>query len=140
MQESAIYDKIRDVIRRAIPDVVAIYLFGSRAADNFRQNSDFDLAILLPGGRHIGHKELFDLKQDIALSIDQDVDLISLNDATLVMQYLITSSGVLLFGQHGGEILRFESLVLSMYQRFNEERKGILQEIHSSGKVYADER
>lgn len=138
MQTSMVHDKIPNVIRKAIPEVVAIYPFGSRAEGNSRQNSDFDLAILLPRDRQIDHKELFDLKQDITLSIDQDVDLISLNDATLVMQYLISSDGVLLFGQHAGEILRFESLVLSMYQRFNEERKKILQEIHSSGKVYAE--
>lgn len=137
MQQPLIYDEIRRIILKAIPDVLAVYLFGSRADGTFNPNSDFDLGILLPRNNLIDDRALFYLQQDISSSINHDVDLICLNNATLVMQFLITSNGILLFEKDKAEILKFETLVLSMYQRFNEERRGILEEIHSSGKIYS---
>lgn len=137
MKPPRIYDTITSIILKAIPQVIAIYLFGSRADGTFHSKSDFDVAVLLPRAKPIDHQSLFDLQQDISLSINQDVDLICLNNATLVMQFLITSNGVLLFEKDKTEILQFETLILSMYQRFNEERRGILEEIESSGKIYS---
>lgn len=137
MDPSLVNDKITSITRKAIPEVVGIYLFGSRADGSFNRDSDFDLAILLAPNKTISHKELFNLQQDISLAINHDVDLICLNDTTLVMQFLITSNGKLLFEKDKAEVLRFETMVLSMYQRFNEERRGILEEIQSSGKIYS---
>lgn len=137
MPQSLIYDKIRNIIRKEIPDVIAIYLFGSRADGSFTSESDFDLGILLPHDKSITDLPLFDMQQNLSTSLNQDVDLIYLNNATLVMQYLITSNGLLLYEKDRSQVLKFESLVLSMYQRFNEERKGILEEIQSSGKIYS---
>lgn len=137
MEPSLIYDKIRNIILKELPETVAIYLFGSRADGTFNPNSDFDLGILLPHNRPLDNQALFNLQQDISFSINHDVDLIGLNNTTLVMQFLITSKGILLFEKDPAEVLKFETLVLSMYQRFNEERKGILEEIESSGKIYS---
>lgn len=137
MDQFALYKKIIDLIREKISAVVAIYLFGSRADGTFHRESDFDLAILLPHNSTIDDQALFNLQQDISISINQDVDLICLNNATLVMQFLITSNGILLFQRDKAETLKFETLVLSMYQRFNEERRDILNEIQSSGKIYS---
>lgn len=137
MKSPRIYDTITSIILETIPQVIGIYLFGSRADGTFHSKSDFDVAVLLPRDKPIDHRSLFDLQQDISVSINQDVDLICLNSTTLVMQFLITSNGVLLFARDKTEILKFETLILSMYQRFNEERRGILEEIESSGKIHS---
>lgn len=137
MQQSLIYDKIRNVIRKEIPETIAIYLFGSRADGTFNPGSDFNLGILLPHDKPINDLALFNLQQDLSASLNHDVDLIYLNNATLVMQFQITSNGVLLFEKDRAQVLKFETLVFSMYQRFNEERKAILEEIESSGKIYS---
>lgn len=136
MHQPQIYARIRSIILKAFPEAVAIYLFGSRADGTFNPDSDFDLAILLPRHKPADDHTLFNLQQDISSSINHDVDLICLNNTTLVMQFLVTSNGLLLFEKDKTEILKFETLVLSMYQRFNEERRGILEEIQSSGKIY----
>jgi predicted nucleotidyltransferase len=136
MQRTPVYDEISNIILREVPGVIAIYLFGSRADGNYHPDSDFDLGILLPRDNSIDDQTLFNVQQSISSKINSDVDLICLNRASLVMQFIITSTGVLLFEKDKTEILKFESLVLSMYQRFNEERKGILEEIQSSGQIF----
>jgi predicted nucleotidyltransferase len=137
MQESAAYDKIKQKILEGFPDVMGIYLFGSRADGTSHANSDFDLAFLLPNNTPLNDLKIFHLQQDLAATLNQDVDLICLNTATLVMQFQITSYGLLLFEKDHREILKYETLVLSMYQRFSEERKPVLQEIETSGKIYS---
>lgn len=137
MQQSVIYDKITNSILKEIPETIAIYLFGSRADGTFHSNSDFDLGILLPHDKPINELKLFNLQQDIASSLYHDVDLICLNNTTLVMQFQVTSNGSLLFIKDTAQVLKYETLVLSMYQRFNEERKSILEEIESSGKIFS---
>ena len=136
MQRPPVYDEMSNIILREVPDVIAIYLFGSRADGTYHPDSDFDLGILMPHENSIDDQTLFNVQQSISSKINSDVDLICLNRASLVMQFIITSTGVLLFEKDKTEILKFESLVLSMYQRFNEERKGILEEIQSSGQIF----
>jgi predicted nucleotidyltransferase len=137
MQPPLIYDKIRNVILKEIQGVMAIYLFGSRADGTFNPDSDFDLGILLPPDKPINDLALFNLQQDLSSALNHDVDLICLNHATLIMQFQITSKGILIFEKDKTQILKFEALVLSMYQRFNEERRFILEEIETSGKIYS---
>lgn len=137
MQQPLIYDKITNLILKEIPETICIYLFGSRADGTLHSNSDFDLGILLPQDKPINELKLFKLQQDIAVSLYQDVDLICLNNTTLVMQFQITSNGILLYEKDRTQVLKFETLVLSMYQRFNEERRSILEEIESSGKIFS---
>ena len=137
MQASVIYDNIRHKILAALPEVISIYLFGSRADGTSHSNSDFDVAVLLPYKEQIDDLALFNLQQDLAVMLNADVDLICMNNATLVMQFQITSHGLLLYEKDHTEVLKYETLVLSMYQRFNEERKAILKEIESSGKIYS---
>ena len=136
MQQPLIYEKITSVVLKEVPRVIGIYLFGSRADGTYRPDSDFDLGILLPPNSSVDEHVLFNAQMNISSSMNYDVDLICLNNVSLVMQFLVTSKGILLYEGNKAEILKFESLVLSMYQRFNEERKGILEEIQSSGKIY----
>lgn len=133
--QSVVYDKFTNSILKEIPKSIAIYFFGSRADGTSHFNSDF--GILLPPDKPINELKLFKLQQDIAVSLYQDVDLICLNNTTLVMQFQITSNGILLYKKDRTQVLKFETLVLSMYQRFNEERSSILAEIESSGKIFS---
>jgi len=42
-----------EVVRRRVPDIDAIYLFGSVARGRTRPGSDVDVALLLPPGRKL---------------------------------------------------------------------------------------
>ena len=48
MMQREIIDKIREVAYRVLPKGSALYLYGSRARGDYREDSDWDLLALLP--------------------------------------------------------------------------------------------
>jgi len=54
-------------IRSEIPDVIAVYLFGSAAAGELRPDSDIDLAVLLVAPQPAAR--LWSLAQSLAVSV-----------------------------------------------------------------------
>ncbi|MBX2894133.1 MAG: nucleotidyltransferase domain-containing protein [Cyclobacteriaceae bacterium] len=129
-------NKIIQLIVDHVPPVRAIYLFGSQAEGSHSLNSDVDIAFLTPYEVKLSNLELYNLKSKIEIALNKDADLIHLNQATLVLQFQITTTGIPIYGRSNTDILEYEALILSMYQRLQEERKDILNEIVTSGKVY----
>lgn len=121
-------------ITEAYPDVITIYLFGSFATPFENKNSDVDLAILRE--RETNTIELWELAQKIACKIDRDVDLIDLQKASTVFRYQICTTGRPIYCQSELLLSRFENLVISMYLRFQEERKEILENYSRDQKKY----
>ncbi len=80
-----------------------VVLFGSRAKENARNDSDFDVAVAFNSGRSIfdntnlyseileNFSKIFNVKED-------RVDLTDLNRANILLRYDITSGGELLYG------------------------------------------
>ncbi len=65
-----------DLIRSKVPDLVAVYLFGSAARGDQTPQNDIDLAFLSP--RPLRAKVCWDLQQGLAVLLHRDVDLIDL--------------------------------------------------------------
>ena len=128
---------INDTVVRSFPEIQAVYLFGSRADGNERDESDYDLALLLPPGRRpdTHEKRMRDCAFEIAEISGHDVDMINLRSASTVMQNEIVSSGRLIYEADRGAVDEFEMYALSYYQKLNEERSGIISEIYHSGKI-----
>lgn len=128
-------NRLIQYIREAVPDLIALYRFGSQAKGTARPGSDVDLAVLTHNP--IPNLRRFELAQDLAIRLHRDVDLVELRSASTVMRMQIISTGECLFkvsDQLQGE---FEDLVYSTYARLNEERRGILNDIQTRGSVYA---
>lgn len=121
-------------IRSEIPDVLAIYLFGSAAAGELRRDSDIDLAVLLPAALPV--ERLWSLAQLLAVSAGRDVDLIDLQSTSTVMQAQIVSTGKRLYCANELLCAEFEDRVYSDYARLNEERRYILGDIRERGRIY----
>jgi uncharacterized protein len=130
-------DKVIALITAHIPSVKAIYLFGSQADGSASATSDVDLAFLTPFECITPPLEVYKLKSKIELALRKDVDLVHLNKASTVFQFQITTTGMHLYVKNTHKILEYEALVLSMYQRLQQERKQILNQVIDSGKVYA---
>jgi uncharacterized protein len=128
--------KIQQLIQTIFVDVEAIYLFGSLANDSAHETSDVDLAFLAHGKCIISVMEIFKVKQELEIALGKDVDLICLNTASTVFQFQVVTTGVALFIKNEAKVSAYEAMVLSQYQYLNEERKYIIEEIISSGKVY----
>ncbi|SFL71238.1 Nucleotidyltransferase domain-containing protein [Nitrosomonas communis] len=126
------------LILNAWPDTQAIYLFGSWGTEYERPESDVDIAVLLPPkqAKEAGSLLFSELHQALQTAVNRDVDLINLRLAPTVLQKEIIMGGERLFQAPGTAVDEFEMLVLSLYQKLNEERAGILAEGLRSGKFY----
>ena len=115
-------DRIREVLSGASP--LAVYLFGSMAANRARQDSDVDLAVL--PAAPFSAAELMHLRAELSERLMRDVDLIDLSRATTVLRKEVVARGRLLFETDANRRAEFEMYALSDYARLNEERAPVL--------------
>ncbi len=130
-----IQNTITSYLREHLPELQAVYLFGSRASSQARADSDYDIALLTETA--IPPETRFDLSTGLANALDCDVDLIDLRSAHTVLRSQVISTGQRLHpinDDYAVEI--FEDFVYSDYARLNEERAGILADIKEKGSVY----
>jgi len=125
-------------ILNALPETQVIYLFGSAAKGQMRDDSDIDVAVLLPHARAkaLGNLALSDLAFDLMKALRRDVDLINLRLATTVLQKQVLENGIVLFCADEYAREEFEMMTISFYQKLNEERAGILKSLQEDKGVY----
>lgn len=116
-------------------ELVAVYLFGSRARGDQREGSDADLAVLSKS--KLTPEMQFELRAKLETVLHAPVDLIDLRAASTVFRVEILRAAVLLFEGDRDARQLFEATALSAYARLNEERKEILRDIRARGRVYA---
>lgn len=125
---------IRIILAR-IPSVQAIYLFGSYGTIDEWPTSDVDIALLLPPAQ-APYSLLNTLSLALAQFPGKDVDLINLRQVSTVFQKEIIMAERRIFCADAYAADEFEMLVLSRYQKLNEERADILAEGLRSGSFY----
>lgn len=131
---NSIDTKITELLCRQLPDLVAIYRFGSTTTGHERADSDIDLAIL--PSHPLDTVQVWEIAQTLAQAVGRDVDLVDLLSASTVMRAQVISTGKRLYCARSAECERFEDYVYSSYARLNEERKEILDDIKQRGTVY----
>ena len=117
-----------------IPDLLAIYQFGSQAQGTARPDSDIDLAVLAI--TQLTGERLFHLAQELAIQIGRYVDLLDLRGTTTVMRAQIISTGRCLESRDEQARAEFEMYAYSDYARLNEERRDLLKDIKERGLIY----
>jgi len=130
-----ITNKILDIIHVNFPDLKLVYLFGSAANNKDQKESDVDLAFY--AGAEVPPLRTFEVQQAIARKIHTAVDLIDLKAASTVMNYEVISTGKILYEAEPSFTNRYEERIDCLYRTLNEDRRGILEEIYQTGKVYA---
>jgi len=133
LDKQKIITKILDVL----PQTRAIYLFGSYVSGDNNIKSDVDIALLFShiDAKEIGNMYLSKLHLELENMLNLDVDLVNIRSASTIMQNEITYNGIVIFSNDQYMVEEFEMLTLSLYQKLNEERKGILNEISDSKKI-----
>ncbi|NGX28739.1 MAG: hypothetical protein K940chlam1_00925 [Candidatus Anoxychlamydiales bacterium] len=130
-------DKIniaKELILKEIPDVMAIYIFGSYASQTQGEKSDIDLAIL--HDKKISKEYLWNLSQKIATKVQLEIDLIDLLEASTVFAFQIINEGKLLYSSDEKNRAIYENSIDSMYLDLNEMRKDIIENIKKRKEVY----
>ena len=120
-------------LQNRLPDLLAVYLFGSQAQGTATSDSDVDMAVLLSG--QADPVLLWQLSGGLADIAGVPVDLIDLRAATTVMQYQILTRGRRLWAKDVRAGL-FESFILSEKTAFDAARAGLLKDIQEEGIVY----
>ena len=106
---------------KAQNDVVAVYLFGSRASGTAGPLSDIDIAVLLKEG--LG-KEMYSEKEVNYLSRANDilhtdeVSFVLLNKAPLTIKYGVITDAKILFSRDEDARFSFEERVMDEYMDF----------------------
>ncbi|KZY29437.1 MULTISPECIES: nucleotidyltransferase domain-containing protein [unclassified Oleiphilus] len=111
------------LIKQHLPSVKLIYLFGSRATNEARPSSDWDIAVMAE--KKIPVSTLWELKELLANTCCAEVDLIDLLQSTTVLNVQIIERGQLLYDACDAA-MSFETRVLSMYGRLQEGREDIM--------------
>ena len=133
------HDLITKIILHHYPAVQGIYLFGSYDTDNVWPDSDIDLALLLPP-EQAGKEKNLSLSQcrfDLEDVLSKEVDLLDVRQVSTVFQKEIIFGGRLLYCTDQCAVDEFEMLVISYYQKLNEERGEILKAFYKTGRAYA---
>jgi predicted nucleotidyltransferase len=125
---------IRSAVQGVVPDLIAVYQFGSTVQGGTHEDSDLDLAILPP--RPLDNRDRWDLQETLAVELRRDVDLVDLRAATTVMQVQVVSRGSVLAEWDRTAREQFEMQVYSAYALLNEERAGILDDVRARGRIY----
>ncbi len=129
---------IIQIIRESHPDVQAIYIFGSYDTQQYWADSDIDIALLLPPPRaeSRGLLELNACREVISDFVRRRIDLINLRQASTVFQKEIIASGRVIYLSDQCAVDEFEMLVISYYQKLNQERRELLDDFARTGRAY----
>lgn len=122
-----------DYLREQLPQLMAIYCFGSQSQGTANTDSDLDLAVLVEG--YIEPLTLWQLSHSLADRLNMDVDLLDLRAASTVMQHQVLTTGQRLWscGMASDE---FELFVLSEKFDLNILRQPLLDQIKEDGRIY----
>lgn len=120
-------------LQTRIPNLLAIYAFGSRIQGTAKPESDLDLAVLVAG--QADPITLFEVANELANIAGYEVDLLDLRTASTVMQYQIITTGQRWWVSDIQAAL-YEVAILSEKTALDEARAGLLADIQQRGTIY----
>lgn len=126
-------------ILAAYPDVQAVYLYGTWGTAHQRPDSDLDVAVLLPPevARAVEPSAWHRLAAEVALAAKVErADVINVLTAPVILRKEVVAADRCIYCAAENAAAEFEMLTLSMYQKFNEERRAIVESGLSSGRFY----
>lgn len=126
-------ETILQTLQATLPNLLALYAFGSRITGTARADSDLDLAVLVAG--YADPLTLFDLAGELADVTGCAVDLLDLRAASTVMQYQIITTGQRWWALDGQAAL-FEAAVLSEKTALDTARAELLADIQQRGTIH----
>ncbi|MDN3223056.1 type VII toxin-antitoxin system MntA family adenylyltransferase antitoxin [Pseudomonas nunensis] len=126
-------EKPLTLLQDRLPDLLAVYVFGSQMTGDAGAESDLDVAVLSSG--LVEPLTLWRLSGELADIVGVPVDLLDLRAASTVMQYQVLTTGRRLWSKDSQAGL-FESFILSEKTALDTARAGLLADIQKEGKVY----
>ena len=127
-------EAIVGLLRQRLPDLLAVYAFGSRAQGTAGPDSDLDLAVLTPKKRD--PVLLWEVAAELAPLAGSDVDVVDLRTASTIMQHQVLSTGARWWVGDRLAADLWELQVLRDKQELDERRAPLIEDILRSGVVH----
>jgi predicted nucleotidyltransferase len=124
---------IMKCLKKNLPDLMAVYAFGSQVSGTSNDQSDLDLAVLVPG--YVSSDFLWKLSSDLSQLVNCAVDLLDFRVASTVMQSQILNTGKRLWAKDMSASL-YECFVLNEKNALDEARAPLIALIEKDGHVY----
>lgn len=125
-------EQIVQAVRAVLPNVLAIYWFGSSATGQTHSESDVDIAVLMP--QRMDALANFEAMNKLEWALNCSIDLVDLRSASTVMNFEVIRTGKRLFCVNRDACIDYEALQMSLYFKLNEERAEILEAFKASIK------
>lgn len=141
MTEIARHDRMKsvcDAVLAVVPDVWAVYLYGSVARGDQGPKSDLDLAVLLPPGSCL--EQPWQLAGQLSGKLGREVDLVDLRKAGDVLRMQVLQDGVMLYNACPGEVLAWEAGAMTRYGHYRREVSDLVKDFRRTGIGYAATR
>lgn len=133
-QHRAMSAQIAAALRRACPDIMAAYLYGSSARGDDRPDSDIDIGVLLPPGQNLPDKLALGAKlHDIT---GRQIDLVDLRKVGNFLRMEVLREGQQLCNADPTQVLAWEARAMSEYAQHRTDIQGIMQDFQRSGIGY----
>jgi len=124
---------VQKIVAR-LPDVRAIYRYGSAGTKYERKVSDIDIAIL--ASRIVPLQEMLELAGELTVLTGREIDLHDLRKLPVSLRVQIVLDGKRLYCKDRAAAEAYDSRTLSEYVRLNEERRYILNDIKRREQIY----
>jgi predicted nucleotidyltransferase len=98
-------------------EIIAVWLFGSRAREDSQSNSDIDIALLLEDNQ-ISNFLYLDFKVSLERVLNTNVDLIILNRAGEILKQQVRKYGKIMYESNHKKKKQWEILSRKFYQDF----------------------
>ncbi len=109
MSADDLENRLRRAFATAPPEIIAVYLYGSRARGTATARSDLDLALLYrtpPAATLEGQP--FDIEAEIERGLGIPVEIVVLNDAPVDLVHRVLRDGILILDRDRAVRIRFE--------------------------------
>ncbi len=133
-ERDRLFADIKRVVLSLLPDVWAIYVYGSVARGDDFPGSDVDVAVLLPPGEQID--DILSLMNQLALKAKREVDVVDLRQVGDILRRDVLADGVTVHLGRPAEVLAWEAQAMSRYAQHRESISGILDDFRHSGIGY----
>ncbi len=131
--------KIITPILATHPNTQAIYLYGTWGTEYQRPDSDLDIAVLLPSAtaRTLDRSTWSRLSTEVAAAAKVEyADLIEPRTVSVILCKEIIAADRRIYCADEYAADEFEMLILSFYQKLNDERRGIVESGLRDGRFY----
>lgn len=118
---------IVDFLKKEIPQLLGIYLFGSYAENRVTRESDIDVAFLTL--EKIDSVQKWRIQEKLASQLNMDVDLVDIKDASVILRTEIVENGIRIYTGDSFQCDNFDVTTYSLYTDLNESRIHILNDI-----------